>query len=218
MKVFVICIALLCSLSIWSQESDSTEGGVLQITGAIVESDSLKALPFVHISVKHSRSGTISDFYGFFSLVARQGDTVVFSSVGYQLNEFVIPDTLQGSSYSIIHVMTKDTILLETFRVFPWPTREQFKQAFMSLKLPDDNLERAKKNLRPEVLMAVAGNVPISGSTTYKYQLQNRYTQLYQAAGYPSIKLLDPIAWSKFIQSWQNGDFKEKGNINYLPK
>jgi len=199
-------------------DSTKTVNNVVQLTGVIVEGDSLKPMPFVHISVKNSRIGTISDYYGFFSFVAHKEDTIVFSSIGYHKNNFIIPDTLSNSSYSIIHVMIKDTFLLATVTIYPWPTREQFKRAFLALRLPDDDLQRAKKNLAPEVMMAIAANLPIDGATTYKYQLQNRYTQLYEAAGYPSIRLFDPIAWSKFIKAWKRGDFKKKKNIYYLPK
>jgi len=124
---------------------------------------------------------------------------------------------MKGNSYSIIHVMLKDTVMLKEISIFPWPTREQFKYAFMNEDIPDDGDARAKKNLGRDVLMAAAGSVPLEGSTTYKYELQNRYTKLYQGDGYPPNRLLDPIAWSKFIKAWQDGDFKKKGNINYLP-
>ena len=194
------------------------EKKIIQITGAIVEGDSLKAMPFVHITVKNSRSGTISDYYGFFSLVAEEGDTVEFSSIGYHQNHFVLPDSMKNNSYSLIHVMLKDTILLNEFTIYPWPTRQQFKYAFMHEDIPDNGNRRAKKNLNKEALMAAAGGVPLEGSTTYKHTLQNRYTKLYQGDGFPSIRLLDPIAWSKFIKAWKNGDFKKKKNIHYLPK
>jgi len=219
MKIYIGLLLLLLNLTSFSQSDSSLiEDNVIQLTGAIVESDSLRPMPFVHISVKNSRIGTISDYYGFFSFVAHKNDTILFSSVGYQRGEFIIPDTLSKLNYSIIQVIIKDTLILDEITIYPWPTREQFKQAFLALKLPDDGLERAKRNLAPEALRAIAGNVPIDGSTTYKYQLQNRYTELYQAGGYPSIRLLDPIAWSKFIKAWKDGDFKKKDNIYYLPK
>lgn len=216
MKYVIIIIALLSMLGLKAQTEEGRS--VVQFTGVIVESDSLQPLPFVHITVKNSRLGTISDYYGYFSFVALSGDTILFSSVGYHKNEFIIPDTLPQNSYSIIHVMIKDTMLLKEFTVYPWPTREQFKHAFMTLEIPDDDLERAKRNLSRDVMMAASGSIPIDGATTYKYELQNRYTRMYQAGGYPSLKLMDPIAWSKFIKAWQDGDFKEDRNINYTPK
>ncbi|MCO6500642.1 MAG: carboxypeptidase-like regulatory domain-containing protein [Vicingus serpentipes] len=213
----ILLIALVLSAFIVKGQEKQDEH-VVQFTGVVVEGDSLKPMPFTHITIKNSRMGTISDYYGFFSFVAHTNDTILFSSVGYERNKFVIPDSLEEKSYSIIHMMVKDTMLLKEFTVFPWPTREQFKQAFLTVEIPDDDLERAKKNLSRESMMAVAGKVPIDGSTTYKYALQNRYTQLYQAGGYPSLKLLDPIAWSKFIKAWQDGDFKEKRNVKYTPE
>ena len=214
MKNLLYALALIFSFNLNAQ-TDSSK--VIQITGAIVEGDSLKTMPFVHVTVKNIRIGTISDYYGFFSLVANKGDTIEFSSIGYHRNQFIIPDSLVKSSYSLIHVMMKDTVLLKEFTVYPWPTREQFKYAFMNEEIPDNGEERAKKNLSKTALMAAAGGVPMDGSTTYKYELQNRYSKLYQGEGFPPNRLLDPIAWSKFIKAWKNGDFKKKGNINYLP-
>lgn len=210
--IFIFLLLLVGVLNAQTEQDD-----VVQFTGAIVESDSLMPMPFVHITVKNSRLGTVSDYYGYFSFVAHKGDTVSFSSVGYHKNDFIIPDSLPQNSYSIIHVMIKDTLLLKEFTIYPWPTREQFKHAFMTVEIPHDDLDRAKKNLSRDALMAISGNIPIDGTTTYKFQLQNRYTQLYQAGGYPSLRLLDPIAWSKFIKAWQDGDFKEKRNVNYTP-
>ena len=212
-----ILLGILLGIAFTSFAQNKEEKKVIQITGVIVEGDSLKTMPFVHVSVINDRIGTISDYYGFFSLVANEGDTIEFSSIGYHRNHFILPDSMKNNSYSIIHVMLKDTVILKEFTVFPWPTREQFKYAFMHEDIPDNGDEMAKKNLSKEVLMAAAGAVPMEGSTTYKYELQNRYTKLYQGDGYPPNRLLDPIAWSKFIKAWKNGDFKKKGNINYLP-
>jgi CarboxypepD_reg-like domain len=215
-KLFLI---LLIGFTPLLKAQNQNDKKVIQLTGVIVEADSLKPMPFVHLTVKNMRIGTISDYYGFFSLVAHEGDTIEFSSVGYHRNQFILPDSMNGNSSSIIHLMIQDTILLKEFTVFPWPTREQFKYAFMHEDIPDNGLARAKKNLSKEALMAAAGGVPMQGSTTYKYELQNRYTQLYIGDGFPQYKILDPIAWSKFIKAWKNGDFKKKknNNIYYLP-
>jgi len=215
MGKYILIFLVIISCAIFAQ--NNREQKVIQFTGAVVDADSLQPMPFVHITVKKKRIGTISDYYGFFSIIAHESDTVEFSSMGYHRSFFVVPDSLVGSSYSAIHIMQKDTIVLNEFTVFPWPTREQFKYAFMHEDIPNTGEERAKNNLSKEKLMAAAGSVPLEGSTTYKYELQDRYTRLYIAGGYPSNKLLDPIAWSKFIKAWKNGDFKKKDNINYLP-
>lgn len=213
MKKMLLIILIIKSLNLIAQENDH----VIQLTGAIVEADSLQPMPFVHLTVKNKLAGTISNYQGFFSLVAQVGDTIQFSSVGYHLNQFILPDSLEKKSYSIIHVMLKDTLLLNEFTVFPWPTREQFKYAFMHEDIPDNGNARAKRNLSRDILMAAAGNVSMDGGTTYKYELQNRYSKLYRGDGYPPNRLLDPFAWSKFIKAWKNGDFNNSENANYLP-
>jgi len=215
MRTNLLFFILLISSTVYSQTINETK--VIQFTGAVVDADSLQPMPFVHITIKNAKIGTISDYYGFFSLVAHEADTIEFSSVGYHHSFFIVPDSLEENSYSAIHIMQKDTVLLSEFTVYPWPTREQFKYAFMHEDIPDNGEERAKINLSREKLMAAAGNVPMQGSTNYKYEIENRATRLYIAGGFPSNKLLDPIAWSKFIKAWKNGNFKNKGNINYLP-
>ena len=65
MKYILILIFSLFTLFASGQNKKEKE--VVQFTGAIVESDSLQPMPFVHITIKNSRMGTISDYYGFFS-------------------------------------------------------------------------------------------------------------------------------------------------------
>ena len=215
MKNFVFLFFVFCSLIGFAQ---ADKHKVVHISGAVVEGDSLKALPFAHLTIKGNNIGTVTDAYGFFSLIAHTGDTIEFSSIGFHKNQFIVPTQIQENSYSLIHVMLKDTILLKEFSLFPWPTIEEFSTAFINLELSKDDQQRAEENLNKHKLMAAAGSVPLEGSTTYKYELQNRYTRMYLADGFPSLRLLDPIAWSKFINAWKNGDFKKKDNIKYLPK
>lgn len=208
MKKLLFSIFILSSLFGYNQK-DSTNN-VTHIHGAIVEGDSLKALPLVHVNIKGKNVGTISDVYGYFSIVANASDTLEFSCIGYHKNQFILPTNLHEDSYSIIHAMVKDTILLKEFTLFPWPTIHEFSTAFINLKLSKEDQERAEKNLSKQNLTSAAENVPLEGSTTYKYELQNRYTRLYLADGFPSLKLLDPLAWNQFIKAWKNGDFKTK--------
>ncbi len=51
-----------------------------------------------------------------------------------------MPDSLTESKYSMIHVLNRDTIQLRELAVYPWPSREQFREAFLTLRLPDDDL------------------------------------------------------------------------------
>lgn len=197
-------------LILFSFLSFAQERKLVQFSGVVVSGDSLIPVPFANIIVKNSQRGTMSDYYGFFSFVAQEKDIIEFSSVGYKKSEFIIPDTLSTNRYSLIQMMTKDTILLKETVIYPWPTKEQFREAFLHLQIPDDDYERAMKNLERAEMKERMEVMPMDGSGNYKWQMQQHQSKLYYAGQYPSITLLNPIAWAQFIQAWRNGDFKKK--------
>ena len=210
-KFFLSAIFLTFSYnSALAQTNASDSVKLIQFTGVVLEADSLNPLPFTHITIKNSHIGTITDYYGFFSFVAKENDTIVFSNISYKRAEFIIPENLPDNRYSVIQLMQQDTFLLKETVIYPWPTREQFKEAFLHADIPDDDLERAKKNLAKEDLIEYADNIEGDPSTSYKYVMNQQYTRMYYAGQYPSISLLNPIAWAKFIKAWKNGEFKRK--------
>lgn len=210
-KSFRISIFIFLFLPnfLYSQQ-DKKDKELIQFSGVVVESDSLKAVPFTSIIIKNSNRGTISDYFGYFSFVAQPNDTIVFSAVGYKKAVFIIPGNLTTNKYSLIQVLQNDTVLLKETFIYPWPTKEQFKEAFLKLEIPDDDLERARKNLERAETKERYEGMPMDGSMNYKNQMQQQYSKLYYAGQYPSNNLLNPIAWARFIQAWQNGDFKRK--------
>jgi hypothetical protein len=160
--------------------------------------------------IKNSNRGTVSDYYGFFSFVAKMGDTIEFASIGYKRASFVIPDTLTDQRCSMIQILKPDTILLKEIVIFPWPTKEQFKEAFLRLHIPDDDLTRAGRNLDPDMIGYLSSTMPMDGNMNFRNQMQEYTTRLYYAGQLPPNNLMNPVAWARFIQMWQNGAFKKK--------
>lgn len=193
-----------------STMTDTVEEVYIQLSGVIVTGSKLEPVPFVTVLEKTSYRGTNSDYYGFFSFVAQPGDTIVFSSIGYKKSTYILPDTLKNGRYSLIHTIQEDTVQLAQLDVYPWPSREQFKDAFLNTDIPNDDLTRAQKNLDPEILALKQDAYPAGGSLNFKWQMNQVQSQLYYAGQAPPNQLLNPIAWSKFIQAWKNGDFKKK--------
>ena len=64
---------------------------VVQLTGVVVEGDSLGPLPFATVYRSRDQRGTITDEYGFFAIPARVGDTIVFSAIGLNSGQLVVP-------------------------------------------------------------------------------------------------------------------------------
>lgn len=183
---------------------------LVQFSGVVVTADSLKPVPYTSVMIRNSSHGTVSDFYGFFSFVAKMQDTIEFSAIGYKKAAFIIPDTLEDYRCSMIQILRPDTIMLREIVIFPWPTKEQFKEAFLHLRIPDDDLTRAERNLDPNDLAYIAAHLTMDGSMNYRNYLGEKSSVLYYSGQYPSYTIFDPLKWSKFIQQWQSGAYKNK--------
>lgn len=205
----MLCLLLGISLGI-AQNNKRQPGDLLQFSGVVVSGDSLQPVPFTAITVKGTYRGTLSDYYGFFSFVAQEGDTIEFSVIGFQKSTYILPDSLEGSRYSIIQVLNQDTIMLPTTVIYPWPTKEQIYEYFLKAPVPDDDLERARKNLAQETIVDMALTVPMDATMNYRNTMNQYNTRLYNAGQIPMNNLLNPIAWAKFVQAWKKGEFKKK--------
>lgn len=206
MRSFLL-FALLASVLTTSAQTDKP--ALIQFSGVVV-TDSLAPVPFTKILVRNTYRGTMSDVYGYFSFVAQEGDTILFSAVGFKRSQYVIPTDLPENKYSMIHVMARDTILLGELAVYPWPSREQFRDAFLNLRLADDDYQLAMKNLSPAEMVQRMEDLPPDAYQSFHYQMAMDQTKLYYSGGTPAINLFNPIAWAQFLQAWQNGAFKKK--------
>ena len=200
-----LAYCLLSAACCFSQDKD-----LIQFSGVVVEADSLKPLPFTKILIKNSNRGTFADAYGYFSFVAEKKDTIVFHAVGFRKSLFIIPDTLTTNKYSLIQVMRYDTIMIKETVIYPWPTREQFKEVFLNMKVPDDDLARAEKNLDREKMKDQYENMPMSSNMNFKASQQQYQSRLYWAGQYPPNNLLNPFAWAQFVKMWREGKLKIK--------
>ncbi len=182
----------------------------VQFSGVVVEGDSLKPLPFTSIVVMGTTRGTVSDFYGFYTLVAQPGDLIEFVNIGYRDIFYTIPDTLKASSFSLIQRMNRDTVLLQEIAVYPWPSKEEFRRAFLKLNVPNNDLARAQKNLAAEEMRQIMRGISMDAQGNYSFAMQQQYAKLYYAGQYPTNNLLNPIAWANFIKAWRNGKLKRQ--------
>ncbi len=125
MKHAVILFFLfLCCFIHTRAQQDEKEKVIIQFTGVILTSDSLRPVPFANILIKNTYRGTTADFNGYFSIIARPGEEILFSAVGFKKVHFHIPDTITHDRYSLIQLMSNDTIMLAETVIYPWPTRE----------------------------------------------------------------------------------------------
>lgn len=209
MRTTILLILLTFAAASLKAQTPDQKPNLVQFSGVVV-TDSLMPVPFTNILVRNTYRGTMSDVYGYFSFVAQEGDTILFSAVGFTRSQFVIPDSLGEQKYSMIHVMNRDTVQLREISVYPWPSREQFREAFLNLRLPDDDYQLAMKNLSPAEMIQRMENLPPDAYQSFRYAMAVDQTKLYYAGGTPNINLFNPIAWAQFLQAWQNGAYKKK--------
>lgn len=211
-RLFIVFLILFVSTQFFSQNNKLSDEKFIQISGVVVDADSLKPVPFVSIIIKGTKRGTITDYYGFFTLVASPGDELQFFSLNHKNGVYKLDDTLKLNHYYIIHSLVKDTIVLPSVAVYPWPSKEEFKKAFLNLDLSETDYDRAAKNLDRKELSYNERNLKMDAQANYQYTMQQQLTKMYSLGQYPTINLLNPIAWAQFIEAWRKGKFKNQNN------
>lgn len=204
----LVCV-LLAGYSQFSfgQEDDKR---LIQLSGVVLSSDSLERMPFTAIYDKTTRRGTISDYYGYFSMVTKPGDTLVFNYIGYKPSTYIVPDTLSEFGYALIQLIDPDTLMSKPVRVYPWPSREEFARAFIEMDPYEDDIRRAQRQLSGKNLAIAASRLTTDASLTYSWQRQQAQSQLYSRGQFPVNNLLNPVAWAQFIESWKSGKLKRQ--------
>lgn len=208
------CLAIGLSAQTPEKDKSKQQANLIQFSGVVLDQDSLTPIPLVYIIVKGTNRGTNSDFSGFFSLVVSPGEELEFHSMVYKNRSYKIADTLKQKYYYAVQVLTKDTIDLPPIEVFPWPSKEDFKRAFLALNLNDTDLDRAEKNLKQDALTYLERNQASSASENYKYVMMAYYTKAYTKGQTPSISLLNPVAWAQFIDAIKKGKYSNKKKKN----
>jgi hypothetical protein len=208
MRTFITILSLLLLTNLSAQDQ-LDKGDVIQLSGVLVSGDSLQAVSYANVYNLSLHKGHITSYSGFFSFPAHPGDSLVFTSIGYKTSVYKLPDTLNLSSYSLIHIIEPDTVKLDELTIKPWPTYDQFKKVFKEIEVPKSDLDRAQDNL--DKIAQIDPNISQTpdASLSYKFQMKEYQSKLYYIGQIPPNNLLNPGAWAEFISSWRNGDFKE---------
>ena len=191
------------SETILAQEavSDTTLANVVQISGMVVTGDSLSPLAFATVYRKRDSRGTMTDANGFFSMPALEGDTLRISSLGFISQEFEVPNDLISPRINVVQPLSRDTISLDEAYIYPWPTRDRFREEFMGLALTKDAYMIGQERLTNEAIYDRLIEVGRDGREVYSYTMQQQAIQTSYIGQLAPVSIFNPIAWAKFIQS-----------------
>lgn len=198
----IISLVFCVSLIGFANAQDSAEKKIIQFTGVVFGQDSTTVVPGVHIYIPKSGRGTTTNPYGFFSLPVMEGDSVVFSAVGYKRAFYVIPAHDSESSMRLIVTLEDDIQFLEEVEVRPYPTEAMFKEALITMDLP---YEREYANIyqwmNSEIMRNGYYDLPASPNANHRYFWQQQFQSYINRYSPPQNQLLNPFAWNQFINS-----------------
>lgn len=210
MKKSVLLSIILISFFTFGQNEETKKNKLIQLSGIIVSSDSLKPIQYAAIYNKNVKRGTLADAFGYFSTVVLPGDTLIFNRFGFYKSSYIVPDTLSEDRYSIIHVLQVDSINPVVITIYPWPSKEDFARAFLEMEPYDDALRRAQKMLSGSNLAYLATTIENDATGSYSWQRNQQFTKLYTIGQSPINNLFNPVAWSQFVDAWKTGKLKRE--------
>ena len=76
--------------------------------------------------------------------------------------------------------------------------------------VPENDYDRAMKNLAREEMKERGKKMPMDGSMNYRHQMQQQVNKAYWNGGYMPNNWLNPFAWAKFFKAWKEGKFKKQ--------
>lgn len=214
LRYLIVCAIAFCFLNKTVAQNQSKKDSVVQLYGVVMTSDSLKAIPYASIIVKHKNRGTITNMDGVFSIVVLKGDVIIFSCEGFKNKEVKIPYDLTDNQYSMIQLLVTDTVYLPATILKPRPTREQFERDFANTKIPDDMYETARQNTEQERLNAIMATLPADSREAVQRQMRANANKYYSQGQMPQMNIFNPLAWADFIKAWKRGDFKSNSSNN----
>lgn len=203
--LFIIAFSLVGMARVQAQGERTT----IQLSGLVIDGDSTYGIPGVHVYIPRAGLGTTTNRAGFFTIPALSGDTVIISAVSYKPQKLIVPQR-NDLGMSVLIDLKTDTTFLPVVEVFPYPTAEQFKEAFLAVQLPEDDYQTLAKNLDPEMMTRMAMSMPMSAASNYRYQMNQQVNQMSNRFFSPTFSFLNPFAWAQFVKSVKDGDLKKK--------
>ena len=209
-KLIGLLLLMFFTASVFAQRQ---ERPLVQFTGIVHNADSLSVIvPYVNIvNTSYMGLAGMSNYKGYFSFVVHEGDTVKFSCVGYASITVIIPSNIITKSYTIQVALKPQIVNLPVFHVFPWATTEEFRKDFISMKLADDDLELARKNISRSSIMSLERTLPLDGGEINNFQSFHNNVMNSHSTVNP---LLNPFNWASLIKEISEGDKSRASDSN----
>ena len=203
---------LLIFISLIMSNLAFSQGEIKYITfsGLVIDSQTKEPLPGAYITIPRAGRGTLSNSKGYFVLGVFPGDTINFSYLGFKKQFHIIPKKTDVD-YSVFVELQVDSKMLKEVKVYPFSTEEEFKQALVDMKLPDDRERKIlAETYSPENIAKMASVHGMNANDNYRYA-QNQFIKQMESRGAVTTNpLLNPFAWVNFVKAVKSGAWKDQ--------
>lgn len=214
LTVCVVIQTIVAEAQLFPKNDDKN---LVQFTGRLTD-ELLQPLPYAHILILNNYEGTITDSDGKFSLVTEANDSIMFSTVGYKRRILTVPDNLEDPYITLDIILETDTFMIGEVVIYPWKNYEEFKKAFLNLKLPNRDMENARRNIALLKTQIIMDETP-SARANFQHILNQQYRETFSQGSYPTYQIFNVFAWANFFKALKRGDFKkyEDKDVEYPP-
>jgi hypothetical protein len=210
--LLILTVSLLTAFTALAQQRADRQ--LVQFTGITFNADSDRvAVPYVTITnLSNKNSVFVANYKGYFSFVVHEQDTLRFTAVGFAPQELVIPANLEKKSHTVQVFMKSQVINLPAFHMFPWATTDEFKKDFLTMKVADDDLENARKNLSRGSMAAAMATLPRDANEIQSAVGRDMHNRVVNSHSLIPNPLLNPLAWGTLIKQITEGGKSRSNN------
>jgi hypothetical protein len=214
-RLFYLSIVLI-GLSCGKTLAQGSESRGIVLMGFLVESEDRKnPVPFGNVIIPSEGVGKSANERGEFSIRVLPGDSLLITAVGYQTVYYRIP-VEKEESYAVVIPMSPSVTMLAPVEVFPYPNEQVFKEAFLALDLEDERTRNLRRNLSAELVAKMAFERGMDAGSNYRNYMQLQQEYLHNRNFLPTLSLVNPFAWARFIESVKRGDYKKGKYKEYM--
>ena len=197
---------LVVATTIFAQDAKRSSK-LVQFSGIITDTDSNSVVPYVTITnVSNKNQKYAANYQGYFSIIVNPGDSLIFSAIGFNNRTVVLPNEINDHKYTEMVRLKPETVYLKAVRIYPWATIEEFNKEFLSMKVADDDMAIAKKNLSPKSIQGMILSLPRSASEISNSNYRYNFDRMQNVNMRQTNPFLNPFAWGKLMQQIFSGD------------
>jgi len=146
---------------------------------------------------------------GFFSLVCKQTDKIVFTALGEKKLYYSLPSVIENNKLTTVIRMEEDTFFLHDVIVRPYSTPQELDYYFAKVKIPNSDLSLAYENLGRVPLSSLQKGILADGAENNRWYQQAQAEKLYYNGQPQPIPIADIGSWYRFINSLTNKKKKQ---------